>query len=177
VAILEEKGRWMRIGDDEWIERLDLRIARPVAPPPEVTGADEVWVDVSLNEQTLVLYRGTTPIHASLVSTGKRDFETPPGTFRVRKKTTVTEFKSPRPDLAEYHIKDVAWALHFTEVHAIHGAWWHRGFGANVSMGCVNLPSYDMRAVYEAVEPKMVPGWWTTKATPDHPGSVVRVRY
>ena len=176
VDVLEEIDGWARIGDDEWIARRDLRIARVATPPTEVTGTDEPWVDVVINEQTIVLYRGTTPIRATLVSTGRQKYPTPPGLYRVKKKTMVTEFKSPRPDLIEYHIKDVAWAMHFTDLHAMHGAWWNRGFGANVSLGCVDIPSADIRVIYEHMEPKMVPGWWQTVATADNPGSVIRIR-
>jgi hypothetical protein len=176
IDVLEEKDGWARIGDDEWISRRDLRIARVAAPPPEVTGDDEPWVDVVINEQTLVLYRGKTPLRATLVSTGRKKYPTPPGIYRVTKKTLVTEFKSPRPDLIEYHIKDVAWAMHFTDLHAMHGAWWNKGFGANVSLGCVDIPAADIRHVFEHMEPKMVPGWWQTGATPETPGSVIRIR-
>lgn len=175
IAVLEERDGFARIADHEWIARRDLRIARVSTPPAEVTG-DAAWVDVSINEQTLVLYRGTTPLRATLVSTGRKKYPTPPGVYRVKKKTLVTEFKSPRPDLIEYHIKDVAWAMHFTDLHAMHGAWWNRGFGANVSLGCVDIPSADIRVIFDAMEPKMVPGWWQTVATPEHPGSVLRIR-
>jgi hypothetical protein len=176
IAVLEEKAGWARIGDDEWVSRRDLRIARLATPPPEVTGADEFWVDVIVGEQTLVAYRGATPIRATLVSTGRKKYPTPYGNFRVTKKTLVTEFKSPRPDLIEYHIKDVAWAMHFTDLHAMHGAWWNKGFGANVSLGCVDIPSADIRVIFENAEPKMVPGWWQTAATDETPGSLIRIR-
>ena len=176
IAVLEERDRFVRVGEGEWVSRGDLRLARVATPPAEVTRADEPWVDVAVHEQTLVLYRGTTPIRATLVSTGRKKYPTPPGIYRVKKKTLVTEFKSPRPDLIEYHIKDVAWAMHFTDLHAMHGAWWNRGFGANVSLGCVNIPSADIRVIFEHLEPKMVPGWWQTGATAENPGSVIRIR-
>ncbi len=176
IAVLEEREGFVRVADNEWVSRRDLRIARIAKPPAEVTGTDEPWVDVAVGEQTLVLYRGTTPLRATLVSTGRKKYPTPPGIYRVLKKTLVTEFKSPRPDLIEYHIKDVAWAMHFTGLHAMHGAWWNRGFGANVSLGCVDIPSADIRVIFDQMEPKMVPGWWQTGATADNPGSVIRIR-
>jgi len=30
--------------------------------------------------------------------------------------------------------------------------------------------------IFEHAEPKMVPGWWQTAATPENPGSLIRVR-
>ncbi|MBX3157314.1 MAG: L,D-transpeptidase family protein [Deltaproteobacteria bacterium] len=177
VDLLAEEGKWVRIGDGEWVAREDLKIIRgPAAPPPEVTGANEVWVDVVLSQQALVLYRGKTPIHATLVSTGREKYPTPTGIFRIKKKTPVSTFQSPRPDLIDYKIEDVAWAMHISDVYAIHGAWWNRGFGVPISLGCVDVPATDIRVVYEHVEPKIPPGWWQAHATKEHPGSVVRIR-
>jgi lipoprotein-anchoring transpeptidase ErfK/SrfK len=110
------------------------------------------------------------------VATGRPKHNTPTGIFRIQKKTTVTEFRSPRPDIIDYRIKDVAWAMHLNDIYAIHGAWWTRGFGANTSLGCVDMPAADIRTVFEHVEPRTVTGWWQVNATPDRQGSVVRIR-
>jgi hypothetical protein len=178
VDVLAEEGKWIRIGTDEWVAREDLKIIRgPAEPPPEVTGADEVWVDVVLTAQSLVLYRGKTPIRAVLVSTGREKYPTPPGTFRILKKTPLAQFNSPRPDLIKYSIDDVGWAMHTSDVYAMHGAWWNRGFGIPISLGCVDVPATDIRVIYEMTEPKVPPGWWSVNATKEHPGSVVRIRW
>jgi lipoprotein-anchoring transpeptidase ErfK/SrfK len=156
--VKEEKDGWVRIADGEWLSREDIRIARTTEPPPEVTGDQEVWVDVNQAEQTLVLYRGKQPIRATLVSTGRPAYGTPTGIFHVKRKTAVTKFDSPRPDLVDYHIDDVAWVMHITDIFALHGAWWNRGFGAPISLGCIDIPAADIRVVYQNVEPKVPPG-------------------
>lgn len=176
LSVLEETKGWIRVGDHEWVAREDVRIARQAEPPADVTGADEVWVDVVLDEETLVMYRGKTPIHATLVSTGRPEYGTPTGIFHIKKKTAVTAFDSPRPDLVDYHIKDVAWVMHITDIFAIHGAWWNRGFGAAISLGCIDMPASDIRTVYQTVEPKIQHGWTQAFATTSTPGSLVRIR-
>jgi lipoprotein-anchoring transpeptidase ErfK/SrfK len=175
-VVVAEQRDWVRIGDGEWLPRADVRIARDSEPPAELGSADAVWIDVSLAEQTLVLYRGRTPLRATLVSTGRPGFGTPTGVFHIASKTAVTHFDSPRPDLVEYHIDDVAWVMHINELYAVHGAWWNHRFGAPVSLGCVDVPAADIRAIYDTVEPRVPPGWWQVIATADHPGSIVRIR-
>jgi lipoprotein-anchoring transpeptidase ErfK/SrfK len=76
-----------------WLRAADIGV---VAPPP--TWPDEAnkggkWIDVSLTQQTLVLYEGQKPVYATLVSTGrdrmgdpKTTLSTPRGEFRVRSK-------------------------------------------------------------------------------------------
>jgi lipoprotein-anchoring transpeptidase ErfK/SrfK len=177
VDVLAEEGKWIRIGNDEWVAREDLKIIRgPAEPPPEVTGADEVWVDVVLTAQSLILYRGKTPIRAVLVSTGREKYPTPTGLYRILKKTPLAQFNSPRPDLVKYSIDDVGWAMHTSDVYAMHGAWWNRGFGIPISLGCVDVPATDIKVIYEMTEPKVPPGWWSVVAKKDK-GSVVRIRW
>ena len=177
VQVLEENKKWVRIGDGEWIEKRDVKVARATTDlPEEVTGDDEVWVDLVLAEQSLILYRGTTPIHATLAATGRPKFPTPTGLFRIQKKTAKTSFSSPRPDVIAYNIGDVAWVMKLSGPYAMHGAWWTRGFGRRTSLGCVDIPAKDIRVIYEHTEPQVPPGWWQKFPTAENPGSVVRIR-
>ncbi len=52
-------------------------------PRPEEIGPDERWVHVDTDEQTLTAYEGDRMVFATLVSTGKKGWETPTGVFRV----------------------------------------------------------------------------------------------
>ena len=38
-----------------------------------------------------------------------------------------------------YYLEDVPWTMYFDEARALHGAYWHNGFGYPHSHGCVNL--------------------------------------
>src|SRR5690606_31572471 len=78
-----------------WVRLPELRIAKP--EPPEDVGADEKWIDVDLTRQQLVAFEGRRPVFATLISSGrrnpqdpKRDFPTPPGTYRIREKHVTT---------------------------------------------------------------------------------------
>ena len=103
-------------------------------------GAGELWIDVNLSTQYLVVYRGSTVIGQTYVSTGRYGFDTPTGTFYVN-------YKLPSQTMSGvlggeyYNVPDVPWVMYFTDWgHALHGTYWHNNFGTRMSHGCVNLP-------------------------------------
>ena len=80
-----DKTRWLRAAD----------IGVVAKPPkfPKVAEKGEKWIDISLRQQTLVLYEGKRPWYATLVSTGrdrfgdpKKSLATPMGEFRLQSK-------------------------------------------------------------------------------------------
>jgi lipoprotein-anchoring transpeptidase ErfK/SrfK len=46
----------------------------------------------------------------------------------------------------------VPWSLYFNEGAAIHGAYWHDGFGYRRSHGCVNVAAADAMWMFEWAE-------------------------
>ncbi len=76
-----------------WLRAKDVGVvALPPEWPPEAERGER-WIDVSLVQQTLVLYEGKTPVYATLVSTGrdrlgdpKTTLGTPQGSFRIQSK-------------------------------------------------------------------------------------------
>lgn len=76
-----------------WLRASDLSVADRAPSWPEVAESGEKWADVSLVQQTLILYEGKTAVYATLVSTGrdrlgdpKESYATPRGTFRLQSK-------------------------------------------------------------------------------------------
>lgn len=76
-----------------WLKAGDLGIAAPPASFPEAAEKGQKWIDISINQQTLVLYEGKRAVYATLVSTGrdrfgdpKKTLATPLGTFRIQSK-------------------------------------------------------------------------------------------
>jgi lipoprotein-anchoring transpeptidase ErfK/SrfK len=76
-----------------WLPADDISIVANPPSWPEFAEKGEKWVDISLRQQTLVLYEGKQARYATLVSTGrdrlgdpKTSLATPQGTFRVRSK-------------------------------------------------------------------------------------------
>lgn len=76
-----------------WLRARDIGIVALPNEWPAAAEANEKWIDVSLLQQTLVLYEGKRPVYATLVSTGrnrlgdpKTTLATPQGEFRLQSK-------------------------------------------------------------------------------------------
>lgn len=167
---------YREMADGKWIRREHVRVTEPGVPPKELS-VNERWVDINLASQTLVVFEGTTPIYATLASTGKKskikekDHSTPIGTWRIREKhvtTTMDGDGSAAGDLP-YSIEDVPYVMYFHKSYAVHAAFWHRNYGVQMSHGCINLAPLDAKAVFNRTEPALPEGWhgaWSTRTTP-----------
>lgn len=82
---LKDKTRWLRADD--------LSIVNNPPRWPEYAEHGEKWIDISIGQQTLVLYEGKRPWYATMVSTGRDRFgdpkdslATPMGEFELQSK-------------------------------------------------------------------------------------------
>jgi hypothetical protein len=131
------------------------------APNPNPVGPQDApgrrWIEISISQQRLWAYQGSTQIMTSLVSTGLAPNYTTEGTFYVRIKFPKQDMKGFTGDTGEvvgfgdpedapdgtspYEVKDVPDVMYFTQsAEALHGAYWHNNFGNPMSHGCVNQP-------------------------------------
>ena len=164
--------RKVHIGAREYYEDADGHLVRTYAVgratklkrPPGV-GADERWIHVDLSEQTLVAYDGDVPVFATLVSTGKQPGMTPIGVHRVQIKHVATPMRDQPVEDEAYSIDDVPWTQYFQGSIALHGAFWHGGFGLVRSHGCVNLSPPDARWVFGFTDPPLPDGWHAAAPT------------
>ncbi|MEM6294295.1 MAG: L,D-transpeptidase family protein [Myxococcota bacterium] len=158
--------RSLQMGPKAYYEDADGKLMRAYAVgkayklkrPPGVK-ADEHWVHVDLSEQTLVAYDGDVPVFATLVSTGKEAGMTPIGVHRVQIKHIATPMRDQPQEEEAYSIDDVPWTQYFSGSIALHGAFWHAGFGQVRSHGCVNLSPADARWLFGFTEPHLPEGW------------------
>ncbi len=142
-ATANDEG-WDMIGPDEWVEGREIGEVDPHTSPPKGVTTDR-WIEVNLQEQTLSVYDHDKLVFATLTSTGIASFWTRPGLFQIReKKAAETMTKAYTPgDPDYYYLEDVPWTMYFDEDRALHGAYWHNGFGYVRSHGCVNLSVGD----------------------------------
>ncbi|HHH83151.1 MAG TPA: murein L,D-transpeptidase [Chloroflexi bacterium] len=140
---------WYRIGPQDWIEQRLIAKVEPDPERPEGVESDR-WISINLYEQTLAVYEGGEMIYATLVSSGLKGWWTRPGVFQVFEKLESTSmegaFEADRSDY--YYLEDVPWSLYFDEARALHGAYWHNGYGYPRSHGCVNLSPADAHWIY-----------------------------
>lgn len=171
---------YMMLADGRLLRKDDLRMPDP-QPLPAGLQEWERWVDVSLDKQILVAYEGTRPVFTSLVSTGKKGtkdepFETPTGRWRIRSKHISTTMDGNTASDGNYSIQDVPWAMFFEGSYALHGAFWHQGFGRPRSHGCVNLGPSAARWLFYWTTPFLPEGWHGVHAHAGSPGTTVIVR-
>jgi lipoprotein-anchoring transpeptidase ErfK/SrfK len=151
----------------------DLRVWRPAPPPAE---ADGPWVDIDLDQQTLALREGETTRFVTLISSGLPGTSTPTGTYSVTDMAAHSPMRSRQGAEDWYHVEEVPWVVHFKPRYALHGAFWHWGFGHRASHGCVNLAPRDAAIIFDYLAPTLPPGWHTVYATPTDLPTVVRIR-
>jgi hypothetical protein len=102
-ARIEAGERLYQTSKDQtlWLKAKDLDIVAPPPEWPEVAEHGEKWIDISITQQTLVLYQGKKPYYATLVSTGrdrlgdpKETLSTPRGSFKLQSKHVAAAMDS-----------------------------------------------------------------------------------
>jgi lipoprotein-anchoring transpeptidase ErfK/SrfK len=78
--------RYVQGKDGRWFRTADLGLVLPPRTFPRVADKGEKWVEVSLSQQTLTLWEGHQPVYATLVSTGRKEYPTLVGEFRIQNK-------------------------------------------------------------------------------------------
>lgn len=177
----KEPGIYAAMDDSQVIEAIT------VAPwlgtkNPEI----QKWVDVRVLEGTLVAYQGLRPVYATMIAPGRggipyegidpiKTASTPTGIFRVDGKfRTATMVSSTDSNLVH---SEVNYVMNFHGAHALHGAYWHDGWGEKKSGGCVNLAPTDAKWVFEWTDPPVPEGWYGLRAIQEFGRStIVRVR-
>ncbi|MEM6294055.1 MAG: L,D-transpeptidase [Myxococcota bacterium] len=178
---VEHGGKtYMMTTDGGLIRKGVIRFAQP-QPLPEGLEPYDHWIDVSLDKQMLIAYEGVEPRFITLVSTGKKgtkeeSFETPIGRWRIRSKHVSTTMDGQSDTDGNYSIQDVPWTMYFNDSIALHGAFWHDGFGRVRSHGCVNLGPADAKWLFEWTTPGLPESWHGVHSHAGSPGTTVVVR-
>jgi hypothetical protein len=143
------QGVWYKIGPEDWVMDHMLAIVYPDTSVPEGV-QDNRWLTINLYEQTIAAYENGEMIFATMVSSGLDGWWTQPGVFQVYKKLEADPmqgaFAADRSDY--YYLEDVPWILYYDKARAIHGAYWHNGYGYPRSHGCVNVSPADAHWIY-----------------------------
>ncbi|HSC89165.1 MAG TPA: L,D-transpeptidase, partial [Polyangiaceae bacterium] len=93
---------YQTLGDKtRWLSDQDIGIVHQPDVWPDAANQGEKWIDISIGQQTLVLYEGKVPRYATLISSGrdrfgdpKKDHTTPLGDFRLQSKHVAAAMDS-----------------------------------------------------------------------------------
>lgn len=153
--VIEEDGEEFVSTGELVLRRSAVRLAEEI-PRPDQVPEGEKWIHVDLAEQTLVAYDPDGPVYATLVSSGRQGYETPRGTFRVRKKYLTHSMSGKDP---VYDVEEVPWAMYYFKSYAIHGTYWHNRFGEPRSRGCTNIAPVDAKWLFYWSSPELPSKW------------------
>jgi lipoprotein-anchoring transpeptidase ErfK/SrfK len=168
---------------------MNQKVAVPEEEPltmpsvPSVLGATAgpKHVEVDLTHQRLYAYEGDKLIYDLLVSTGKRWYQTPTGTFHFWIKLAVTRMVGGNRAIGTYYnLPNIHYTMYFyndqvpkSRGFGTHEAYWHNNFGHPMSHGCINMRLADAKALYDWADPPTAGS--VTYATADHPGTPITI--
>ena len=146
--VVVDGEEWYMVAPQQWVHQFHVAKLRPLETIPEDVDTD-IWVSINLYEQVVIAYEGTTPIFATLTSTGLPRWPTFEGTFHIY-------YRNPREYMSwgvvgddYYSLEEVPWTMFFDGDIALHGTFWHDGFGYRQSHGCVNMTITDSNWLFE----------------------------
>jgi hypothetical protein len=117
--------------------------------------ADTASQYIYISKQTpqhLYLIDGGRVLFESPVNTGIRQSPTPSGRFRVFSSVERRNMKGTDPRTGRrYNDKNVPYVMYFDGGMAIHG-FYRRSYGYPQSFGCVELPVYKARELYQLLD-------------------------
>ncbi|KAA3644118.1 MAG: murein L,D-transpeptidase [Chloroflexi bacterium] len=162
---------WFRVGPNQWLDGRQVSRVTPNTTAPDGVDNDR-WIEVNLADQSLAVYEAGQLVFATVISTGLPGTWTQPGLFQIylmkETETMSGSFTADRSDY--YYLEDVPWTMYFDEARALHGTYWHNGFGVPRSRGCVNLSPGDAQWIFNwAQEGDWVYVWDPSGETPTDP--------
>lgn len=148
---------------------------------PDVDPRDK-RIDVRLADKRVLAYEKNRVVYECKCASGAKfsgdkDFRTPPGAYRVFRKTIGQHMHGGAfGDDDYFDLPGIPWVSYFTTTGiAFHGAYWHNDFGSERSHGCINLMDSDARWIWRWTTPKSIVNERYTYTTEYGEGTLVNV--
>jgi len=125
--------------------------ALPVTVTPASTTTLQRLLEVNLSEQMLYLKENGAVVDSWPISSGIAESPTYTGHFRINshiRSQTMTS-TDPNNPYWNYDVPNVEWVMYFNGDEAFHGVYWHNNFGTPQSHGCVGMPNYRAKQIYD----------------------------
>jgi lipoprotein-anchoring transpeptidase ErfK/SrfK len=109
------------------------------------------WIDVDLSTQTTTLLEGDQVVANYVISSGKPETPTPPGSYEVYLKVGEQTMRGTEVDGTPYAIPNVTWVTYFSGDYGFHTAYWldESQIGAPQSHGCINMREPESHFIYD----------------------------
>jgi len=99
---------------------------------------------VDISNQTMTVYEDGVPAYSWAVSTARRGYRTPVGTYRPTRLHKMWYSK-------KYENSPMPHSIFFRGGYAIHGTYYVKSLGRPASHGCIRLHPANARTLYELV--------------------------
>ena len=147
ASVEDEDGTlWHLIGEEQWLPATQLALVLPIERPRVISR--ERWLAVDLSQQVLLGYWGEELQFVTLISSGIEGRDTPSGVYEAWARLQLDDMSGFTGAPDAYGLESVPWVLYYDGNYGFHGTYWHDGFGAPLSHGCVNLSISDSAYVY-----------------------------
>lgn len=123
---------------------LALAVLAGLLLAPAAAFAARLNVVIDLSTQTMRVETDGRPVHRWSVSTARKGYRTPTGTFRPQRLERVWYSTI-------YHHSPMPWSIFFRGGYAIHGTTEVKNLGRPASHGCVRLHPDNARTLFELV--------------------------
>ena len=124
--------------------KLALVVLAALLLAPAAALAARLNVVIDLSTQTMRVESNGRPIHRWSVSTARKGYRTPTGTFRPQRLERMWYSTI-------YHRSPMPWSIFFHRGYAIHGTTEVKNLGRPASHGCVRLHPDNARTLFELV--------------------------
>lgn len=123
----------------------------PVQVTPATMATSARMVEVNLSEQMLYMKENGAVIDSWPISSGIAESPTTVGHFTVQSHYDVQTMtsSSATDDYWNYEVPNVQWIMYYYGGEALHGVYWHNDFGNPRSHGCVGMPNYRAKQIYD----------------------------
>jgi len=176
------KHRYWFTKSGHWVRHKDLIVVLNRTKFPDFATGNQKWLDVSLANQTLVVWEGQKPILATLISSGHDRLGDPAegpstmqGVFHLRDKAVTRDVDGKEVGL-KYELFDAPWVMSFADGFALTGCTWHSRFGEALSHHNIALSPIDAHFIWTWSSPAVPEGWNSVKLPSDsEDGTIVYV--
>ncbi len=125
--------------------------ALPVQVTPAVMATSARMVEVNLSEQMLYMKENGQVVDSWPISSGIAESPTTVGHFTVQSHHDVQTMtsSSATDSYWNYEVPNVQWIMYYYGGEALHGVYWHNDFGNPRSHGCVGMPNWRAKEIYD----------------------------
>lgn len=160
-------ARYVALEDGAWVQQSDIVAIRRRNDWPAFASGNHHWIDLDLEQGTVVLYEGERATFAALaLSTPKSKTGLSTGTTNVLAKYVTDKTLDPKTIDTSHEVYDVPWVVELSNGLRLHGAF-RQDRRATVSSPRVELTPEDAQRVWTWVNPQLPQGWHAVTASSD----------